>query len=388
MAHNIRIAYLIDTISSDKAGTERQLLDLLKRLPVEPLLICLNDSPWLSCNHLPCEVATLGYRGFMTPGFPFVLARYLRLLKEHNIDIVQTFFEDSMFVGFMGKVLSKRRHALIISRRDLGLGSDEPAYHGLFRKVRPYVYRLSDGIAVNAKAIKDHVAAYEKAPPGKITVIGNGLDLPEPPYAMPFLFSEFKADVWIAIVANLKPIKRIDLLMHAMAYLKDKGVKGIVRTVVLGEGRLKSELIQLAADLGIGDRIHFVGAVENVCDYLHAVDIGVLCSDKEGLSNAILEYMACGLPVVATDAGGNGELVDEMNGACVPAGDYAALACALERLILSPHLRKELGANSLARVRQDFTWDKVLPQWENYYDSLVESLAFGKKTAEDSRAEA
>lgn len=388
MTRTVRIAYLIDTISSDKAGTEKQLLNILKRLPMDALVICLHDSPWLAANRLPCDVVTLGYRGFLTPGFPFVLASYLRLLKERNIDIVQTFFEDSMFVGFLGKVLSRRRHALVVSRRDLGLGSDEPAYHGLFRKIRPHVFRLCDGIAVNAHAIKDHVAAHEQVPPGKITVIGNGLDLPVPPPVLPSLFRESKADVWIAIAANLKPIKRIDLLVRALAHLKDTGVKDVVRAVVLGEGRLESELTHLATDLGIGDRVHFVGAVENVSDYLYGADIGVLCSDKEGLSNAILEYMACGLPVVATDAGGNGELVNEMNGACVPTGDHVALAHALARLIESPRLRKELGAHSLEKVRQNFTWDKVLPQWENFYDSLAKGLARGNNPVENTHAEA
>jgi glycosyltransferase involved in cell wall biosynthesis len=375
MTDKTRIAYLIDTICSDNAGTEKQLLNLIERFDNKPTVICLHESPWLTHNSLSCDMVSLGYRGFLDPSFPLVMVRYLKCLKERNIELVQTFFEDSMFVGSLGKVLSGKRHALIVSRRDLGLGSDEPAYHWLYKKIQPLVYQVCDGIAVNAHAIKTYIIEHKKVPPEKITVIGNGIDLPKPPLALPELFSNFQADAWIGIVANLKPVKRIDLLLRAIAHLKDSGSKEVVRAVILGEGRLNAELRQLAVDIGIDNRVHFVGSVNNVSDYLHGLDIGVLCSDKEGLSNAILEYMACGLPVVVTDAGGNSELVDESNGACVPAGDYLFLAQALSKLIESPSLRRELGERSLEKIMQKFTWNKIIPQWESYYGSLTKGRA-------------
>ena len=381
MSGKLRIALLIDTIDSDKGGTEKQVLNIIRRIDrnqFEMKLVCLYESAWMHTNALPCEVISLYYKGFLKPSSLLVLKRYLRLLSGRKFDVVQTFFEDSMIVGCLGKALSRRRHALVVSRRDLGMGRDEPAYHWLFKKLRPFVFRVSDGIAVNAHAIKTQVSRYGKVKPEKIDLISNGIDLPAPPRVLPALFGEFQADAWVGIVANLKPVKRIDLLLRALAHLKESGVKEVVRAVVLGDGRLKSDLFQLAADIGIGDRVHFAGSVENVSDYLFGVDIGVLCSDKEGLSNAILEYMACGLPVVVTDAGGNSELVDETNGACVPAGDSIALAQALAKLIESPSLRKELGNRSLERVRQKFTWDKVIPQWESFYGSLANGLALGE----------
>ena len=114
-----------------------------------------------------------------------------------------------------------------------------------------------------------------------------------------------------------------------------------------------------------------MGSVDNVTSYLQYSDIGVLCSDKEGLSNAILEYMACGLPVVATDVGGNSELVDKDNGFLVPPGDPPALAKALYSLIESTELRRRMGAASLDKVKQNYTWEKVIPLWEEYYEGLV-----------------
>jgi glycosyltransferase involved in cell wall biosynthesis len=202
-------------------------------------------------------------------------------------------------------------------------------------------------------------------------VIGNGLDLPVSPREKPLLFREYRADLWVGIVANLKPIKRIDLFLRALAHLSSNGNGMEIRAVILGEGRLRGELVQLATELRIAGLVHFMGAQENVSDYLHGIDIGVLCSDREGLPNAVLEYMACGLPVVVTSVGGTCELVDETNGLCVPAGDYLALGDALTRLVSSAPLRAMLGKKSLDKVRNSSTWDKIMPQWESYYRSLA-----------------
>jgi glycosyltransferase involved in cell wall biosynthesis len=374
MYRKIHIAYLIDTICSDKAGTEKQLLNIIKHLDQENFdvtLFCLHASPWLFSNKLPCEVINLGYRGFLKPNFPIVLQRYLRLLNEKQFDIVQTFFEDSIFLGFLGKKLSTKKHSLIVSRRDLGLGADEPGYHRFYKKLLPYIFNYADGIATNAMAIKTHLMTIDSIPAEKIRVIGNGIDVPSKPLEPPKLFVDHKADLWIGIVANLKPIKRIDLFLRALACLNTDENGNKFRAVVLGEGHLRSELEQLASELGIPDRVHFMGTQANVSDYLHFLDIGVLCSDKEGLSNAIMEYMACGLPVVATATGGNCELVNESNGICVPVGDFVALGDALHRLIASAHLREEFGAQSIIKIKENFSWNMIMTKWESYYHSLI-----------------
>jgi len=378
MAGKLRIAYLIDIIDSDKGGTEKQLLNIITRLNTnqfEVTLVCLRESPWMTCNSLPCEVIALGYCGFLKPCFPIVLMRYLRLLKQRRFTIVQTFFEDSMFIGYLGKLFSRTRHSLIISRRDLGLGSEEPVYHWFYKKIKPFILRSVDGIAANAHAIKDHIVKCENVPLGKMTVISNGLDLPTPPLETPSTLLENQADLWIANVANLKPIKRVDLLLRAMAKLKEIASDKIIRAVIIGDDKLRVELQNLADTLGIDDRVHFMGSIENVSDYLYSMDIGVLCSDKEGLSNAILEYMACGLPVVATAVGGNPELVDRTNGICIPPGDWEALASAILTLADSREYREKLGEKSKRKVLDKYTWDKIMPQWESYYRSLANKNA-------------
>lgn len=374
MMPKIRIAYLIDTISSDKAGTEKQLLNIVNQINknmFEVVLVCLHETRWMRENSIPVRCINLGYKGIFKTNIFGVVRRLAALIDQEKFDIMQTFFEESIYVALLGRTFSRHKPVLLSSRRDLGLGVDEPFYHMFFKGIKPLVMKLYDGIVVNAEAVKGHVIRYEAVRASKVAVILNGLDIPESLQEMPSTMQAHPGSIWIGIVANLKPIKRIDLFIDALACLKHRFEDVNIHGIVLGDGHLLGMLESKAKESGIGDRLHLAGACSNVNDYLQHIDIGVLCSDKEGLSNAILEYMANGLPVVATAVGGNSELVDGRNGICVPPGDATAIADALAVLIGSPELRKTMGDQSLQKVRNNHVWSKVMPQWENFYTSLV-----------------
>ena len=366
----IKIAYLIDTITCDTAGTEKQLLGIIERLDrkcFEPSLICLWKSPWMECNKLPCKVFTLGYKGFIKSNFPKIMKRFITTLHKEQFDIVQTFFEDSIFVGLLGKILSRKKSILLSSRRDIGLGNSRPWYHALYRTILPVANRGFNGLIVNGENVKEFVMGKEKVSDEKIKVIHNGVNIPLSLEPEPALFKEVQSDFWIGIVANLSPVKRIDVLLHALSELK--GVD--FHAVIIGDGSEKESLLRLSEDLGLVSRVHFIGAVKNVVAYLQGLDVGVLCSDREGFSNSVLEYMACSLPVVATSVGGNIELVDDSNGFCVPSGDYEALAKALRELALNPDLRKAMGKQSLEKVKENYSWERSIRELEEYYKELL-----------------
>ena len=141
--------------------------------------------------------------------------------------------------------------------------------------------------------------------------------------------------------------------------------------IILGEGNEEGSLRDMTWKLGLSSIVHFMGSVDIVYAYLRHLDVGVLCSDKEGFSNAIMEYMACGLPVVATAVGGNTVLVDEENGFVVPPGDSDALGSALLVLAEDPAMRKTKGAVSLNRIRKQYAWSKIIGEWESYYQSVL-----------------
>ncbi len=372
--NKIKVAYLIDTIASSTAGTERQLIETigrLNRVRFEPLLICLYKSSWMESNSLPCETVTLEYKGFIKPNFTRIIRQLGDVIRQEGVQLLQTFFEDSIFVGLLAASLSGAHPLLLSSRRDVGMGKGRPWYHALFKSMLPLANKGFDGIVCNSSNVKEFVAAKERISKDRIKVIANGVNVPACLEPEPDLFRRFQSNLWIGIVANLKAVKRIDVFLKALNILRGAPSAAGLRGAIIGDGPERSRLMDLSEDLGLASCVHFMGSVENVTPYVQRLDIGVLCSDREGLSNAILEYMACGLPVVATSVGGNPELVDESNGFCIPAGDPAALARALERLAGDEELRKLKGRHSLEKVVGSYSWERSVRELEAYYEALL-----------------
>ena len=372
----LKIAFLIDTISCNTAVTQKQLLETITRIDrthFSPYLVCLWKSEWMANNALPCPCTVLNYKGLLKPGLPAVVLRLRRLIRKEQIDIVQTFFTDSIFVAFLANLISHPAPAFLSSRRDMGLGEhSEPWYHKFFALALPFVNRYFTGLISNCEQVRQYVAVREKVSLEKIKTIMNGVDLPDSTEVIPPVFKHNDADiVWIGLAASLTPVKRHDILLKAFAILGSRDLPKPVHLVLLGEGPERNTLENLCSKLGLENAVHFLGAVTNIVSYLRNIDICVLCSDREGLSNAILEYMACGKPVVATAVGGNIELVNDRNGILVPPGDPIALADALYKLVMDGDKRIAMGDVSLQRVREEFSWDRAISELEDYYRQLV-----------------
>lgn len=373
-AGKITVAFLIDRIYGGRGGTEKQLLEMLKRLDrseFHPILICLYSTPWLEENaaSLTYRVYSLGFRGFLKLNFPAVLYQLAQVVKQEKIQVLHTLFQDSIFVSFLASFLVRQRPALAVWRRDIGL-EDDPWYHFLYNGLMPLLHWRCRAVLTNSSNVKDYVVRTWKAPPRKVKVIYNGIEMPTFRQESNPCFCQVVTGLRVGIVANLRAVKRIDVLLHALYILRvDYGMEDIT-ALVIGEGE-QGPLESLARDLQLTERIIFVGSVKDVVPYLQNVDVGVLCSAREGLSNALMEYMACGLPVVATAVGGNPELVDSSNGFLVPPGDADALARALARLARDPDLRHEMGRCSLEKIKERFSWDKTMAEIQSVCRDLV-----------------
>ena len=365
------IAFLIDTMACDTQGTQKQLLETIRRLDRSrwaPHLVCLWESPWMRTADLPCPVHVLGHAGFLKPSFPAVLGRLRRLWRELEVDLVHVFFDESIFVAWLAAGPFTRRPVLVSSRRDMGLGAaNQPWYHRLFPLVLPLANRRFAGILANAEMVRLHAARRERTPAARFIVIRNGVDLPPPPPPRP---EARPGGARVAIVASLTPVKRHDLLLEAWAALP-ASLRSQARLHVIGDGPLKPVLAEQARALGIADGVVFEGAVDDVPSRLAGMDVAVLCSDREGLSNAILEAMSAALPVVATDVGGNPELVAADTGMLVPAGDAAALSAALAALLGDAERRRRLGGRARERVAAEFAWDGAMAALTGWYDGLL-----------------
>jgi glycosyltransferase involved in cell wall biosynthesis len=172
-------------------------------------------------------------------------------------------------------------------------------------------------------------------------------------------------------VSRLDPVKRVDVLLRAVAELD--GVHAFVVGYGAEEGRLKAMAKALGRVHGRSDGwIRFAGYQEDVWPWLAACDVFVLSSDWEGMPNAVLEAMGAGLPVVATAVGGTPDVVvDGVTGLLVPAADPAALAAVLERLIGDPGLRQRMGEAGRRRVEQRFSAQRMVERTQSLYERVL-----------------
>jgi glycosyltransferase involved in cell wall biosynthesis len=140
---------------------------------------------------------------------------------------------------------------------------------------------------------------------------------------------------------------------------------------VAGDGEQRGELERLHAKLGLGERFILRGSVADVPGFLRTLDVAVLPSHSEGMSNALLEYLAAGRAVVATAVGANPALVrDGESGLLVPPGDDAALADAMIRLLEDPALAVRLGVAARRRVAAEYSRDAMRKRFEDFYHAL------------------
>jgi glycosyltransferase involved in cell wall biosynthesis len=174
----------------------------------------------------------------------------------------------------------------------------------------------------------------------------------------------------IGITANLRPVKDLDVFIRAAGELAARHPH--VSFHIAGEGELRPVLEKLIADLRLTDRIFLPGTIDDVPGFLSELDIAVLCSKSEGMSNAILEYMAAGKAIVATAVGGNVQLLEhERTGLLVPAGDPHALAEAIRRLLDDPALAIRLAQAARQRVEDRYSREAMVRRFEDFYERLL-----------------
>jgi glycosyltransferase involved in cell wall biosynthesis len=174
----------------------------------------------------------------------------------------------------------------------------------------------------------------------------------------------------IAVVGSLIPRKGLDVLLHALAMVAAEGFR--YELLIAGDGPERSHLEALSRQLGQADRVRFLGTVQDVPALLATVHMAVHASRSEGLSNAVLEAMAAGLPVIATAVDGTPEVVEDgHSGILVPPGESDALHRAIKRLLRDPGLRARLGGTARLYVRDRCSVERVTDAYEGVLRSLL-----------------
>lgn len=213
----------------------------------------------------------------------------------------------------------------------------------------------------------------------RVTQIYNGVDTKrfvQPPCRRHELLPEaMRGDELFVLgaVGRVRPIKDHATLLRAMAELLARRPewRQRLRLALVGDGPFLVELKNLAHGLGIADLVWFAGARNDVSDLLQAMDLFVLPSLNEGISNTILEAMATGLPVLATAVGGNVELVEAgVVGDTFPPGDACSLAAVIENYVADPARSAAHGAAARRRVMQQFSLQAMVAAYQDVYQKL------------------
>ena len=371
-ADPVRICFLIDELAA--AGTETQLLALIRRLDrdrVQPYLCLLRGGGPASRALEPddCPVLRLGVGALRRPATLLKAAHFIHFLRRERIDVVQAFFPDSSYFGLPAAWLAGVPHRLR-TRNNLGHWLT-PAHRRLGRLLNA----VTTGSVVNCGAARAALLAAEGPRPETVTVLENGVDHARF-LAVPPLSARAAAPRRVGVAANLRPVKGLDVLLDAAARLTGE-YRDLVFQIA-GEGEMRRPLEESARERGLGGRFQLLGAVSDIPAFLGGLDVAVLCSRSEGMSNALLEYMAAGRAVVATAVGAAPDLIEDgVHGLLVPPGDAGRLAQAVDALLRRPDLARRLGEAARRRARDRYSREAMVERFTEFYERLASRRRFG-----------
>jgi len=375
----IRITYVIDVLDTNLAGTESQLIMLINGLDktrYQVNLLCFQDHPWFDANRasLECDTTIIEICQFRRLSTYRNILKLIGYFRRTRPDIVHTFFPVANIFAVIAARLAGV-HSVVSSRRDYGEWMT--TRYLVFTKFANWFARR---IVANSHSVKALTIEAEKVAANKIDVFYNGINVSAfdgmvVDWELKQRLNIPKRNKVIGIVANYRPMKRHDtFLLAASEVLRVR--RDVDFLLVGGGGPTEEDTVALGRTLGISDKLHFAGSQTGIASYLSIMDIGVNCSEREGLSNAVMEYMAAGVPCVVSESGGNPDLIThQQHGLTFPIGDYRALAHGILRLLDNEQLREDFRLESKKRTLTELTEKAMLANYEKWYTAMVDQKA-------------
>ncbi len=370
----LRVLHVIDRL--DMGGTEYVILKVMTGLGGGEFdhRVCAARGYNEGLPHLQKMQDKIFVAGRNESKFQLLLFRLARIMREFRPHIVHSrnwgAIEAIPAARFAGVPVAIHSEHGYIPDMLAGLPARQ-------RVVRRGAYAMADAVFCVTEELRNYHARQAWMAPERIGVLHNGVDTaryspqPELRRAARERLQIPPNSLVLGIVSRLVPIKDHATLFRAAEHLAAHKID--VRVLVAGTGPEHERLESLAkGSPALAGRVTFLGASENVPEILNALDVFVLPSLMEGMSNTILEAMSCALPVAATRVGGNPELVQEgRTGFLLTPGDAAQLAAQLELLAANEELRRDFGAAGRRRVLEDFSLDKMLAGYRHLYRNLA-----------------
>jgi len=352
-----------------QGGAESLVVEHVRRAApdVESVVVALNrGGPSLeAAREAGATCHLLGKHGARWQG----LRQVARLMREHRVEVVNGHNPTGALYGTLAgrwcgvPALIRTEHSIHYP----GRGSRG------YAPVETLLTALGDRVICVCEAARASHAPRFPWASSRFVAIANGISeeasAPSREAARSTLGLADSARVALT-VGSLTPQKSQDVLLSAFAALLRDSSDAVL--LIVGEGRLEPQLRALHAELGLGDRVRFLGARTDVSMLMAACDVFVLSSSREGLSITLLEAMRAARACIATDVGGNREAVaDGETGRIVPVGDATALAAALRALLADPTSAAAAGARGAERFRARFTATRMVAETEALYRAVL-----------------
>jgi glycosyltransferase involved in cell wall biosynthesis len=362
--------------NSKVGGIQQQILNIMKgydRNVFRPVFCCLGPK-----KEMGEEIEKLGFNSIalnrvryhrFSPG---IIPDIYRIIKKERIHIVRTHKYRANLYGRIAGWLANA--PVIIASLHIDYGNKDE-YFGR-KMANRMLARITDTIIAVSDSVKNDSVRYDRIDPSRIIVIHNGVDTlafnPEGTFRdISKDLSIEKEDMVIGCVGRIVHSKGLSYLLEALPEILHRYRS--VKLLIVGDGSLKEDLREQARRLRILDRVIFAGRRRDIPDILSRMNVFVIPSIKEGLPNAILEAMAMGKPVVATNVGGIPEVVQHgVSGLIVPPRDVERIARSVITLIDEPGKAKNMGEKARGFIMEQYSMQSTVQKWQTLYLTLLE----------------
>ena len=367
-------------------GAERWILALVRHFPnhIESVVGVIKDAlggePSL-CAHAAC----LGVRThiFESHGRLSLAAigQLRRFIRDHDIDILHTHGYKTDLIGLLA---TRRTHCRTVATPH-GWSTNAGFKIQFYEALDRLVFRFLDAVVPLSSDLYDGLIRLPGVGP-RLYLIHNGVDLSEidrftePAPEM----QNFKAQgsVVIGYIGQLIPRKGLDTLLHAFHHLNVPGK----HLFIVGDGPIRPDLERLSGHLGEKDNVHFLGFRQDRIALLKSFDVFVLPSKLEGIPRCLLEAMAAGVPVIATDIPGCRALVDGRDtGLLFQVDNSADLAAKLSSMLLHPNFRTSLANEARIIIRREYSATRMAHRYANLYREIMDGVGANSMSKTDSR---
>lgn len=342
----MKVLYLIN--HAGKGGTERYVEALATGLDITPYF-AYNEDDLLNERMKAAGVPV--FRLEMKSRFDLTAAKLLaHFCRENDIDVIHTHFLRENYIALLSRLFYSKTRVVYTNHMLLSNNFITRISNRLLSPLQHHVITVCG--AGKARLTANGI------PERLITVIHNGID--------PAKWACEKHDneeLTFVYAARIVQGKGHESLLNAAALLKDK----LFKLIIAGEGELLADMRALAGRLGVDDKVEFAGFCADMKPVLAASDVCISASESEALSMSILEAMAAGLPIIATDVGGNPEILRSGCGVLVPFDNPQALAEVMLDMLENPEKREKYGQASLAAANGDFNISVMLSKTKSIY---------------------